>query len=189
MVASLRWCGLASKKKSITVSQRHSGIHRHPIVLRHGSTPQMAHGSQSPRASPIRGASRLSGSAVNHSLFLASVHTSHTTHACALQKLTHGTSSVPGIPRTMSISRSFGRDRHTCPSHGIGPPNPPSKANISFLSRRCSALSTARATLNTRNCDRPSSPKVCQGHTKLGTRCTRPLDRVESITLEADLRS
>ena len=61
----------------------------------------------------------------------------------------------------------------------------PSKANISPLSRRtsrrCSALSTARATPNTRNCDR-LRPKVCQGHTKRGTRCTRPLDRVKSIT-------
>ena len=28
---------------SITVSQRHPGIHRHPTVCRHGSTPQMAH--------------------------------------------------------------------------------------------------------------------------------------------------
>ena len=42
---------------SITVSQRHPGIHRRPIVCRHGSTPQMSQGSLSPRASPIRGQS------------------------------------------------------------------------------------------------------------------------------------
>ena len=30
---------------SITVSERHSDIHRHPIVCRHGSPPQMAQGS------------------------------------------------------------------------------------------------------------------------------------------------
>ena len=30
---------------SITVSQRHPSTHRHPTVCRHGSTPQMAHGS------------------------------------------------------------------------------------------------------------------------------------------------
>ena len=85
-------------------------------------------------------------------------------------------------PRPPHVSRSRHRSSET-----------PSKANISPLSRRmsrrCSALSTARATPSTRNCDRLSSPKVCQGHTKRGTRCTRPLDRVKSITWEADLRS
>ena len=77
--------------------------------------------------------------------------------------------------------------------HRAPPQRPPCpKANISPPSRYCAALSTASATPNTRNCDRPSSSKVCQERTKRGTRCThgctRPLDRVKSFILEVNLR-
>ena len=61
--------------------------------------------------------------------------------------------------------------------------SPPSRYTV-----HCAALSTASATPNTRNCDPPSSPKVCQERTKRGTQCTRPRDRVKSFILEAGLR-
>ena len=41
------WSPLSVVWATITVFQRHPGIHRRPAVCRHGSAPQMAHGSLS----------------------------------------------------------------------------------------------------------------------------------------------
>ena len=60
------------------VSGRRLGIHRHPIVCRHGSTPQTARGSLNPRASPIRGQATSLLSALRQRRHTSSsIHTTH----------------------------------------------------------------------------------------------------------------
>ena len=119
----------------VVVSRRHPGIHRHPAVCRHGSTPQMARGSLNPRASPIRGQDT---SQATPSL-IRSIY------------ITHGSRLRPTQihPRDLEHSRYTPRDIHqqirrTCPPHvsrsrhrSSAPPArcPPSKVNISPLRR------------------------------------------------------
>ena len=150
----------------------------------------MARRSLSPRAIPIPGqATSQAAPSLIRSLQPRSIP--HTTQE---QKITHRTSSIPGIPRGISVSRFIGTGRHTCPGDGVAPPpSLPKPHSISPHSRHCSALSTASATPNTRNRDRPSSSKVCQERVQksipfslsCGTLKTRARDAIPTHVLTA----